>query len=236
MAVKRRYSRGFTIVEMSIAMAFLAVLLIAILTLTVGIGKMYVKGVTNKTMNQAGKGIEDTLRRDFLSSSASNISSSIITVGGKHRLCLGKVSYLWNDASVLRFTGAPDETSLVTRGHQPVRLARVVDPGSSMCTPDINGKYTDDLTSVTSDNFAELIGGYGQEFALYSLQISALSTNNKRGLYKAVYTLGTNEANTTQGVAPNVSCLPSNVMSANFNYCAITDFEIVIRAGGGLGA
>mgnify|MGYP005609059107 FL=1 len=44
-------TQGFTIVELSIAIAFIAVLLMAILSLTITAGRMYVKADTNKAIN-----------------------------------------------------------------------------------------------------------------------------------------------------------------------------------------
>ena len=46
--MKNKCSQGFTIIELSIALAFLAILLIAIITLTLTAGNMYVNGSTIK--------------------------------------------------------------------------------------------------------------------------------------------------------------------------------------------
>ena len=75
--MKNKCSQGFTIIELSIALAFLAILLIAIITLTLTAGNMYVKGSTLKAMNQSWRDIEDMMRRDMLATDAAIISQQI---------------------------------------------------------------------------------------------------------------------------------------------------------------
>ena len=70
----RRHS-GFTLVEVTLAIAFLSILLIAILTVTVAAGKLYIKGDTNKTINHHQTKIETTMRRRRMM----NIDWNIVT-------------------------------------------------------------------------------------------------------------------------------------------------------------
>lgn len=70
--VDRRRS-GFTLVELSLVMAFFSVLLIGVLTLTIHIGKLYTKGMTNKSLNTVGRDVTDVLRRDFAAANAQDV-------------------------------------------------------------------------------------------------------------------------------------------------------------------
>ena len=55
-------AKGFTLVELTLVMAFMSILLLSILTMTIYAGKLYTKGVTNKTMNQIGREIFDLMK------------------------------------------------------------------------------------------------------------------------------------------------------------------------------
>lgn len=56
-----RARRGFTMVELSIAMAFIAALLISIAVITTNIITIYQKGMTLKAVNSVGRGLIDEL-------------------------------------------------------------------------------------------------------------------------------------------------------------------------------
>ena len=235
--IKKR--EGFTLVETSIAIAFLSILLIAILTLTITAGKLYVKGDTNKTINQSGRDFSDIIRRDFLSTSVSTITPQITVDGGNPttysgRVCLGTVSYLWNSANLLNATTALAGTARVTIGSAktPVKFARVVNPKQSYCDKGPTGKYPMNIPSTERAN--DLFGGTGRDYALYAMSINPVAVSGNKGLYQIVYTLGTNEKNTTQNDASNsyIQCKPNNSLTADFNYCAVEDFDMIVRVGG----
>lgn len=229
-------SRGFTIIELSIALAFLGILLIAILTLTISAGKMYVKGVTNKTLNQTGRDIQDIIRNDFLSADASNVSTAVITEGSgalmTGRICLGNVSYLWNTAPIiLSPTGFVIKQSGSTK---PIRFARVVDPGGSLCVK--SGSSYPRVLTTDPTKFTELIGGdsLGRDFAIYSFTLTKWGLSSERGLYELKYAIGTNESGTTQAVSGYNQCKPPSNQTADFDYCSVGSFDMIVRVGGGV--
>ena len=63
---KRVANRGFTLVELLLAMAGVAVLLISITVTTIQLTNMYHKGITIKSINQSGREVGDLIRRDGL--------------------------------------------------------------------------------------------------------------------------------------------------------------------------
>lgn len=235
--IKQRHA-GFTLVEVTLAIAFLSILLIAILTITVTAGKLYIKGNTNQAINQSGRDFADTVRRDFLASGISVIAGSptgtAITIGSGNltsgRICLGMVSYLWNSAALLN---APN-TNEVTMGtsNTPVKFARIVSPKQSYCDKDASGKYPMNIPST--EQVVDLFGGSDRDYALYSMTMAPVAVTGDKGMYQISYTLGTNESNTTQNDATNsfVQCKPNDSQTADFNYCAVDDFDMIVRVGG----
>lgn len=247
MVNNKAFKSGFTIVEMSLALAFLSILLIAVLTLTISAGKLYVKGVTNKTINQSGRDTQDLLRRDFLSSNATYIGDvKMAGDNGSGRICLGGVTYLWNTAEALGSSTLPNlityqaSPSAVT---EPIRLARVADPNAKLCIPTSVGKYTMVLSgsTVADGKYTELIGGDGVDLALYNFNVSQVAKNGYSGLYQITYTIGTNQKGTTEevttpGLGTRTECIPNygSALDANFNFCAVNKFDMIVRAGGGV--
>ena len=65
-----RRSTGFTIIELTLAMAFISVLLLSIVMTAIQAGRIYNRGAVLRSVNQAGRDVSDTLRRDFLQTNA----------------------------------------------------------------------------------------------------------------------------------------------------------------------
>lgn len=234
-----KYQKGFTLVETTIAIAFLSILLMAILTLTITAGKLYVKGDTNKTINQSGRDFSDTIRRDFLATGVGTITPQITISGGNAstysgRVCLGTVSYLWNSADLLNASSASAAAARVTMGTSstPVKFVRVVNPKQSYCDKGPSGNYPMNVPVTEQAN--DLFGGTSRDYALYAMSMSPVASSGDKGIYQIVYTLGTNESGTTQRDTTNsfTQCKPNNSLTADFNYCAVSDFDMIVRVGG----
>ena len=123
--VKRQ--QGFTIVELMIALSFVAFILIFATTAVIQVMQTYNKGVAVKQINQAGRTTLEAVTR-FLSIAdpgAVNVSA----LGSNNRACFGNVSYVWNlyntpGASANRY----DDGGSLT-------FVRVNDAANAMCTP-----------------------------------------------------------------------------------------------------
>lgn len=70
---KEKNKAGFTLVELSLAIAFLGVLLIAIAVITTNMIAIFQKGVTVKSVNTAGLSIVDDVKRNLSRSDAENL-------------------------------------------------------------------------------------------------------------------------------------------------------------------
>ncbi len=234
-----RRTQGFTLVEMTIAIAFLSVLMMAILTISMSAGKLYIKGDTNKSINQAGRDFADTIRRDFLATGVGSITSVPPINGGSAadpqysgRICVGSVAYLWNTAGLLN-VDSPAPGSLITMGasSKPVKLVRVSRTSQLYCQPNGSGRYPTVIDS--SDVATELFAGTGREYALYDMTIQQIAADGEKGMYRISYTLGTNEPGATERDAAGfVRCKTDNAQAANFSYCSVSEFEMLVRVGG----
>lgn len=211
--------------------------MIAILTLTLAAGKLYVKGITNKSINQSGREIQDTVRRDFLAADATLISP-IYTAGTgtsmSGRICLGGVSYVWNTADILNDTTSNGTSNRITLGGKPIHFARIADTNATMCVKGGGGKYPTVIPSTLVTT--ELLGGDGRDFALYAMAITAIARQDSSALYQLKYTVGTNDKGTTEvdAIGGYTRCKPDASVTANFSYCSVSDFDMIVRVQGGV--
>lgn len=233
----RRHSTGFTIIELMLAMSFVAVLLIAIAVLTMNIAKIYNRGITYKELNQVGAEIASDIHRSFNSSMVDDIK--FINNETYNRLCLGKYSYVWNEVG----DDDPDHTKYGAGGTQVVRLLKVTDPAE---------KYCDTATALpsavaASDETRELLAtGGNRDLYVYSMTISPVSPVSpadaqassvardsdlatQRGLYTIKVTLGTGDSSRID--VPNTRCNPPVGSNAGDEYCAIDTFTTVVSIG-----
>lgn len=228
-----RSMKGFTIIELMLAMSFISVLLLAIAMTAIQAGRIYNKGLVLESVNQAGRDISDTLRRDFLQSNANNIISVPPIPDGGHdrsgRLCLGSYSYLWNIPTPAE---ASASSLLVKEGGtgDPINFVRVVDQGGSLCIAAEEGGYISELptsSSVThllkkSATTAEVV------LAIHDLTVTPIVVNEGDGLYRIEFTIGTSD---TSEITDSTCNVPSD-LSANDEFCAINNFEMIVRTNG----
>ena len=131
----RGYKKGFTLIELMLAMSFISVLLLSIAMVGIQAGKMYSRGIVLRDVNQAGRDISDTIRRDFLQANAEKIDITGLRVPNNSnwstgRLCLGSHSYVWNNPKYLDDPSLLGGNSLFKVDGNPVNLVRVVDADS----------------------------------------------------------------------------------------------------------
>lgn len=227
---KTRTQRGFTIVELSIVMMFISLLMLGVVFVTIYAGKAYAKGITLKTLNQVGREVTDAIRRDV--ASAPNPSAVMFVTGGQTgRLCTGTVSYVWNGATLLA-SGSPSAIK-DSGSNRIVRLARVDDSDMKYCQG-LTGTLATDLNGA---KWTEVLQDSIGDFAVYDMSMERFSPAGGGGQNQALYhialTFGTNEAGTTEGSGSATTCKPPTDNAANFDYCSVRSFDMVIRSGGG---
>lgn len=221
--------RGFTLIELMLAMSFVSVLFIGIAMITVQVGQTYNRGITIKAVNQAGRDVSDTLKRDIAASQHSDITfvaQSTAGAQGLNRLCLGNYTYVWNygraiyEGTARNFQGTTD----------PIVLARVNDANGAYCRS-VGGAYP---ATVAKANAVSVLEAEDLRLALHTFAISPVivDESSNQAAYTVRFTIGTNdqEAIMTGGQ----QCRPPDDSDNNLQFCAVNIFEMVVRAGGTL--
>lgn len=126
-----RRASGFTLIELMIALAFVAFILIFATTAVVQVMQTYNKGLAFKQINQAGRTTIEDMARYLRTADPLAVKTNAIA---NNRVCFGGVSYVWNlyntpAADINRY----DDNSALT-------LARVNDAASAMCS-NAGGSY-----------------------------------------------------------------------------------------------
>lgn len=228
MAQTRRHSeKAFTLVELLLAMAGVSVLLVSVVVTTVQLMNMYHKGLTIKSINQAGREVGDAIRRDSLAVGKGKIVyvAPDSASGQLGRLCIGTKAYLWNTPTNLRNgVGVRYVKNDGSQGDEII-LARATDTTGALCSPDADGRYSTVVSTGGTMGAAELLKGQA-DLAIYDISTRNLFNRNGDQAYQVAYTIGTNreeEVNTTDN-----TCRPENDSENNYNFCAINQFREVI--------
>lgn len=213
---------GFTLVELMLSMAFIAILLLAIALLVMQISSIYNKGLTLRAVNEAGAVISGDIQRTLNTSNprvTKHISDdSLNPTGG--RLCVGNVVYAWNFGKYLN-----DSTVLNkdVNGVTDLRLVKFTNSTSTdYCAPQ-SGVYP-----VLPANKTALLAAGDSNIALHTFTISdqTVSGDDSQRIYQINMVIGTNEAGV---IAGNGCRMPESRIDDE--YCAVNEFTFTARAG-----
>lgn len=215
--------KGFTLVELMLAMGFVSALLLAIAMTVIQIGNIYTRGVTLKTINQAGGDISSELQRGMVSVGPFNVNPggpSYITQAWGGRLCTGQYSYIWNYGKDFSNSNRNKYSS----GNSDIKFVKIYDSSLYYCTPspvaypNVDPDGAIELLSTSSDSTI---------IAVHDFKIQSFATDSNTGqqLYSIEFLLGTNDANVFD--SSTNECIISQL-----SYCAVNRFNIVVRAGG----
>lgn len=219
---------GFTLVELNLAIVFVAFLVLAVAMTTMSVTHTYRYGVSLKMINQLGREVSDQLRRDLMSASPTRALyvGTTDTTSGIGRLCLGNVSYIFNNAQLLSNGGLA--TTVKDSNSENITLVRVDDPERTWCTTSIN--------QIPSDaSYTEMLKADATPVAIHAMSLEKLIEADEdeerlaEGIIQVSFQLGTNETNTTDGG----KCKPPTAPDQNFDNCAVRQFVVIARATGG---
>lgn len=231
--------RGFTLVELMIAMAFIAVLLIMIATVVIMTSRIYTQGITIRTVNQEGRLLVEDMRRT-MSQAVTIPARNIITSHADYGiLCTGKYTYLWSYGKTFRPDGSSTSPLKYTLdpGSPTVVFAKVNDTDAMVC--ENWHKDRGALPSLSKNTSFSLLDNGDRELAIHRADISG---SEQLGIYHLVLTIGTNDPttiqyNTSSGTAPGTigqlggQCRPPSDSDGQEDYCAVNVFDFVVRTG-----
>jgi hypothetical protein len=128
-------SRGFTITELSFAMAGLSVLMIILITSAMAMVGIYNKGLVLKAANQSGRALGDELQKSIRQGDRVKVRMDTINTNLPIALCTGKVSYVWSArhkqeslSKIFNYATPAGEPQV------PIGIAKVSDPAGQVCS------------------------------------------------------------------------------------------------------
>jgi prepilin-type N-terminal cleavage/methylation domain-containing protein len=227
--------RGFTLIELMLAMGFISVLLLAIATTVIQISAVYSKGMTFKEVNQSARDISNDLRRSIASSSEVNPATDYIEIteagtriGG--RLCLGTVSYIWNYGSAVQ-----TNHSALTK-HQNgdlIRLGKVVDAEKLYCAREDGELVRTSVPSSERSLYNAVLQPGDRTLEIYQFRIitdsRAFDASTEQRLYTLQFRLGSGEYTTMN--SDQSKCKEPHEDGSDLQYCMVEQFNLVVRAG-----
>jgi prepilin-type N-terminal cleavage/methylation domain-containing protein len=225
---------GFTLIELMLAMTFIAVLLVAIAVTTIQISAIYNKGITLREVNQAGRAISDELQRSISSAVPFDVTPSVddspATAGSKYvvrdgggRLCLGRYTYVWNyGRSITGGGGAAPLLNKYNNG-EAVRFAKVTDPSGSLCA--------DPTLAINRADASEMLTSGDRDLVVHDMTVvsGAADTTTGQAMYAISIVIGTNDSE--QLTTNDRSCQPPADGAGKEDYCSVNQFDIIARAG-----
>lgn len=121
--------RGFTILEVTLAMFFVAFIVLILAAMTINIVKLYNKGVWLSQINQAGQQLNTDIGDKARFSTAAVVDESA------RRICVSGVTYMWNTRDDIEKNNVGNNViDGTTDKNGYIRLVRVDDPGGYYCT------------------------------------------------------------------------------------------------------
>jgi prepilin-type N-terminal cleavage/methylation domain-containing protein len=241
--------QGFTLIEMMLAMAFVAMLLLAIALTIVQIANIYNRGSILREINVNSRSIGDELDSAFRSSSSFSLLPSdnrYVSKAWGGRLCLGQYSYIWNYGTALaqqdtnrnQYSAPNTNDNVYKDANGTVRyemsFVKVPDAGATYCVPNGQGKYP----NISPTGAIELLKLGDHNLVLHDFAVvsSATSVDSLSGqqLYKLSYSIGTSDLTALDLTKTPYVCKAPSVAGADLNYCSIQQFTIVLRVVSGV--
>ncbi len=217
-------TRGFTLIELMLAMTFLSVLLLAIAMTVIQVSNIYTRGLTLKEVNQAGRAVSAELKSGIAGSAPFTIPGpKYIQQAWGGRLCVGQYSYIWNYGATLNNPSADGTNSNVySNSSNKIRFIKVPDNSGIYCST--AGK------AIDSNGAVELLASGDRDLAIHSFSIVNDSTDaqSSQALYSISFVVGTNDQQAL--TTAQTSCRPPSDATSDLNYCSINRFDIVVRA------
>ena len=217
-------NKGFTLIELMLAMTFVSFLLVGIALLAIQMSTIYTRGLTMKEINQAGTEVADDIRRTISESPLRNVQAK--KIGDNFVLCTGSYSYITNGSKQLEPGGSPNVK--FSGSNAPARLAKVRDISASYCTSN-----TLNAATVTLENGAvELLGGGDRSLVVREIAldpVTGLSEDKLAG--RMLFTVRLTLSTGVDDEIENDTCRAPNDEKTGGEYCAINTFVIVARVG-----
>lgn len=229
-------NRGFTLVELTLAMSFLSMLLLMITLLILQVSATFNKGFTLRSVNESGQLISSEIQRKLSTAPSETVGYKegvADTVPGltTNRFCVDGMVYAWTTLAQRDQNDPGNE--------KYVGFAKFSGPKKDYCGTTVNASYcgttgavTDSLKPVPSSGVTELIDVKDQALVIRSFSckpITIAGSDGSQALYAVNFTIGTN---TNDLIDTNGMCKPPE--NAKQEFCAVNDFSFIARSTKGV--
>ena len=250
----RSTKSGFTIIEISIATAFISVLMIVISVVIINVVNIYQKGTVMKNLNSTGRALVDDIGKSIEASSPANVISKNQTTakyqwdkyynhnsdGSIGVFCPGQYSYIWASPGVDNITLKYGDSTRTN-----FRLLKVKDRDRNICQKfNANNPTYINLGTINiqNSNIEELLSS--NDVDLYILSFNVNEVNGQESLNQVasnvgeVFFSGDFTLGTKRGVQYDNNIQLSNCKvgtddaDGEFNYCAVNKFKFAARTAG----
>ncbi|MBS7346443.1 MAG: prepilin-type N-terminal cleavage/methylation domain-containing protein [Candidatus Sacchiramonaceae bacterium] len=243
------HKQGFTLIELMLSMSMVAVLLIAIVTMSMQMGRIYTKGATMFDLNAASRTINTDFTRSFNSIPSIEWRNPQNSFGASQNYvvrpstsepqagayCTGNFSYLWNTARILNAPAAgrnvPIRYDGAATSSTEIKLIKILDSSRQYCADSAlwtrvpRGGQVIDLLPQSESGLMIYDIRFDSKEALRDQ-----STNQR--MVNISYVLGTNDANRGLIDMSNMNCRPPSSAQGMEDYCAINKFDLTVRTLG----
>jgi hypothetical protein len=251
--------KGFTIIELMLAMTFVATLMVAVAFLVIRVTAIYQKGLSIRSVNQVGRNpmvdftravadspVDDSVERENYFSARYENDNQMVGA-----FYIGRYSYLWNTGTAIN-AGERIQFKNQT-GVYDFRLIRIDDVSRAVCAAanDLGDDYLLDLSAVAQVRDAvpvELLtlsdvevvasteDSSESDLALYDLRVYQPTINQATGhaFYSATFILGSLRGIdiTANG---NYCVNMSETLNTDFSYCSFNKFNFAMTTSSDMG-
>lgn len=222
-------SAGFTLVELMLAMVFVAFILVFISLTLVQMFRIYDKGSSMKQVNQAGRSVVEDISQAIRSQLHTSIDTDAVDAGV---LCIDNVMYIWNplyasDSLPIDTSAAANKAVIGDTINGGMMARKLLQDPSLGCPIDLVDALA--RPTITADD-TQLLSG--QTRVLRS-KVTRVDTR----LVKLEFVIGTYSRSeivalpaTTKYITPtrngagDITCLPGD----DGNYCSFAEFTTVV--------
>ncbi len=232
----RQSKIGFTLVELMLAMTFIAVMLVAVAACVIQISTIYNRGITLRQVNQSGRTITDDLTRVINQSTPFSLATNFVEQPYGGRLCTGSYTYIWNTAR-----GMTDGSrNKYVDSSTEIRFVRIADDGAQYCRDPAGGVSPNRQSTIPNNIATDLLKGDDRGLVIHTLSMmpddSTTTIYNAtigQRLYTITFLLGTDntDALNYNSVTGEASCKPPSDSNSDLTYCSVNQFSFTVRAG-----
>lgn len=256
-STNRKHTKsGFTIVEISIATAFISILMIVISVIIISVVGIYQKGNIIKTLNSVGRNLVDDIDQSIEAASPARVISDTASTPDQDKwskgfyrssntdgtgtgvFCSGQYSYIWADQDhsiAFIYTGGswPNE----------IRLLKVKDPNRKICFGYDGSNQVSVSKSYPASDIEELLASNDADLYIHSFYVHPVDgssdgayVNQFKGnpgevFFSGYFELGTKRGEKGQSDA-DASLSNCKADDEDYNYCAINKFKFAARTAG----